>query len=89
MDSPSKLTIKTGEEKEKKENQYKASDYLDSTDPSLGETLVDDIESFLQKAKTNNRIEHNNEDVSSNFTECLQLILNASLCIKAYGKTLI
>ena len=70
MDSPSKLTIKTGERKEKptekKENQYKAEDYLDSTDPSLGETLVDDIESFLQKAKTYNRIEHN-EDVSSSF----------------------
>ena len=64
LDSPSKLTTKTGEEKEKKENQYKANDYVDSTDPSLGETLVDDIESFLQKANENNRNENNN-DVSS------------------------
>ena len=64
LDSPSKLTTKTEKEKEKKENQYKASDYLDSTDPSLGETLVDDIASFLQKANANNRNENSN-DVSS------------------------
>ena len=62
LDSPSKLTTNTKKEKEKKENQYKASDYLDSTDPSLGETLVDDIASFLQKANANNRNENSTVD---------------------------
>ena len=62
LNSPSKLTLTTSN-KEEKENQYKASDYLDSTDPSLGETLVNDIESFLQKANPAIRNELN--EVSS------------------------
>ena len=38
---------------------------MDSTDPSLGETLVNDIESFIQKANTRDRNEKNDVSLSS------------------------
>ena len=66
LNSPSKLTITNGGQ-EKKENPYKAGDYLDSTDPSLGETLVNDIESFMQKANTKDKNENNDVSLSPFF----------------------
>ena len=58
--------------KEEQDNQYKATDYLDSADPSLGETLVNDIESFLQR--TNNRNDDYYEDQEDNYDVSKMLI---------------
>ena len=58
--------------REEHDNQYKATDYLDSADPSLGETLVNDIESFLQR--TNNRNDDYYEDQEDNYDVSKMLI---------------
>ena len=67
LNSPSKLTVTTGDQEKKEKNSYKAGDYLDSTDPSLGETLVNDIESFVQKANTKEKNENNDVSLSPFF----------------------